>query len=141
MTLSRNSIFVDSSAWYAATTDEDQRHQVAASTLAAVLAEGIALATSNHVVGETYTLLRARQGHRAAVAFLDLIASSGRLVRLFTQEEVEAEAYALLRQYADQPFSFVDATSFVWMRRLRLWRAFTFDRHFLTAGFTLIPGQ
>lgn len=60
--------------------------------------------------------------------------------RLFTPEEVEREAYALLRKYSDQTFSFVDAVSFIWMKKLRLSDAFAFDKHFVAAGFSLISG-
>jgi predicted nucleic acid-binding protein len=53
-------------------------------------------------------------------------------------ESWEEAAEDLLVQYADQPFSYVDATSFVTMRRLGLDEALTFDHHFSVAGFALL---
>jgi predicted nucleic acid-binding protein len=38
-------------------------------------------------------------------------------------------------------FSYVDATSFVTMRRLGIQQAFAFDRDFLIAGFTLLGDE
>lgn len=98
-----------------------------------------ALVTTNHVVGETYTLLRVTCGHAAAVAFLDRLDETRRVERMFVGQDVEARAYRLLRQYADQEFSFVDATSFAVMRSERIRHAFALDQHFATARFTRVP--
>ena len=110
----------------------------AVGALQALLA-GRTLVTTNHVVGETYTLLRVVCGHRAAVRFLDHLEETRRLERIFVREETETRAFRLLRQHADQDFSFVDATSFAVMRAERIRHAFAFDRHFATAGFLRVP--
>ena len=72
--------------------------------------------TSNLVIGETYTLLRVSKGYREAKQFLDLLAQSRRVDRLFITEPLERQAYDILDRLADHPFSFVDATSFAVMR-------------------------
>ena len=51
----------------------------------------------------------------------------------------ETRAIDLFAKFADQQISFTDCVSFVLMRRNRLERAFTFDRHFADAGFDLMP--
>lgn len=43
-----------------------------------------------------------------------------------------------LERYADQRFSLTDAISFEVMRREGIRRAFSFDQHFVTAGFALL---
>jgi hypothetical protein len=93
---------------------------------------------TNHVVGETYTLMRMRVGHAPAQQFLRKIRESALVRRVFVQEAWEEEAELLLARYADQDFSYIDATSFVTMHRLRISEAFTFDHHFLVAGFALV---
>jgi predicted nucleic acid-binding protein len=98
-----------------------------------------ALVTSNAVVGEAYTLLRLAKGYREAKRFLDKIANSSRLERLFVSEAVERQAYELLQRYSGHALSFVDATSFALMRQQRISHAFAFDVHFATAGFVRIP--
>ncbi len=45
-----------------------------------------------------------------------------------------------LRRFGDQEFSLTDAVSFEVMRRRRLRRALALDRHFLVAGFEILPG-
>lgn len=52
----------------------------------------------------------------------------------------EEAAEELLAHYGDQDFSYVDATSFIVMRRLGLREAFAFHHHFAVAGFSLFGG-
>lgn len=93
--------------------------------------------TSNHVVGESYTLIRVRLGHAPAQEFLRRVRGSGLTERVFVADAWETDAEAILEQFADQDFSYVDATSFVVMRRLRVNSAFAYDHHFSKAGFAL----
>jgi predicted nucleic acid-binding protein len=88
------------------------------------------------VIAESYTLLRMRLGHAAAQEFVRRTRASARVQRVFVPEAWEEEAETLLGQFADQDFSYVDATSFVVMRKLHLETAFAFDRHFAVAGFS-----
>ena len=133
--MGRRRLFVDTGAWYAIQVADDAWHREAADTLRELLSGQHILVTTNQVLGETYTLLRMLCGHAAAVRFLDYLDEAPRLERLFVSADVERRAYRLLRQYADQDFSFVDATSFTVMRGERLRHAFAFDQHFATAGF------
>ncbi|MBI3330246.1 MAG: DNA-binding protein, partial [Nitrospinae bacterium] len=54
----QRALFVDTGAWYALQVTDDQFHQAAAAAFPKILAQYDTLITSNHVVGETYTLLR-----------------------------------------------------------------------------------
>ena len=51
----------------------------------------------------------------------------------------ELKALNYFNKHADQNVSFTDCISFVLMRREKIHRAFSFDRHFEFAGFDLIP--
>jgi predicted nucleic acid-binding protein len=82
--------------------------------------------TTDHVIGETWTLLRRRSGHRAAVGFLD---------RLYRLPDTEEDAWRWLRSHDEREYSFVDATSFSVMRRRRIREALAFDGDFNAAGF------
>lgn len=64
-------IFIDTSYWVALRNVRDLHHREAALLLEA---HGtIPLVTSNHVCGETWTYLRRRAGHAAAVSYLDAL--------------------------------------------------------------------
>lgn len=134
----RHGVFVDTSAWGALADAGDQSHAAARSAYAALRAASRRLVTTNHVLAESYTLILRRGGYQTAQAFLERVGSSGLAERVFVVEQWERDAGALLRRFEDQPFSYVDATSFVAMRRLGLREAFAFDRHFSTAGFDLV---
>ncbi|MBI2217767.1 MAG: PIN domain-containing protein [Candidatus Rokubacteria bacterium] len=137
MTLGR--VFVDTGAWFAVQVVDDAHHATARETLPALVDAAPSLVTSNLVIGETYTLLRLTKGYREARRFLDTLAQSPKLERLFVTEPLERQAYEILHRYADHPFSFVDATSFAAMRQQRIQHAFAFDVHFRTVGFSRIP--
>ena len=132
-------IFVDTGAWHAVQARNDDWHGDAVRTIRDLVSGPSCLVTTNHVVGETYTLLRTVCGYAEAVRFLDLVQETRRLECIFVTSSLEERAYRLLRQYADQSFSFVDATSFTVMRSERIRHAFAFDQHFATAGFVRIP--
>jgi predicted nucleic acid-binding protein len=123
--------FVDTSYWVALRLRRDTNHPDAVR----LWAPGQALLTSNHVVGETWTFLRRRDGHLPAVAFLDAVEAADWLTVVQVDEGIEREALAWLRRHDERVYSFVDATSFVVMRRERLGEALAFDGDFSAAGF------
>ncbi len=129
--------FVDTSWWVAWTLPEDSRHDAVRNTIAHV-GEGERLLTTNLVVGETWTFLRSRDGHRVAVGFLDRVAaieSAGRLTLHAVTADEEDRAWRWLRRHDERVYSFVDATSFEVMRARRLREALAFDNDFTAAGF------
>ncbi len=134
----RDGVFVDSSAWYAVADASDGSHPAAARRLRRVTQTRRPLVTTNHVVGESYTLLLRRLGSEAAHDYLRRIRRDRYVHKVYVPEAWEEAAERLLEQYDDQPFSYVDATSFVAMRRLGIEEALAFDRDFLIAGFTLV---
>jgi predicted nucleic acid-binding protein len=126
-------IFVDSSFWIAQQIPRDGRHGVA-SVLAAKHGEG-RLVTSTTVVAETWTFLRRRLGHQRTMAWLDRSLAAPNLTTQRIDDELEAEAWAWLRVHDERAYSFVDATSFALMRRLRITDVLAFDGDFAAAGF------
>lgn len=134
-------LFVDTGAWVALADEGDGHHGAAAAVYPRFLASYARLVTTSLVVAETYTLLRAKLGHRAAVRFLDAVNASPRIERVLATKEIESAAEDILRQYEDQPFSYADAVSFAVMRHRRIREAFAFDRHFAAAGFVRVPAD
>ncbi|MEW6034201.1 MAG: type II toxin-antitoxin system VapC family toxin [Chloroflexota bacterium] len=135
----KTAVFVDTSAWYALADSGDVNHVRAISFLRGALTEHRNLVSTNHVIGESYTLILSRLGHAAAWGFLRSTRRSQRLMRIFVSEQLEAEAYALLERYPNQDFSFVDGTSFVAMKEHGVSDCFAFDRHFEAMGFRMLP--
>lgn len=124
--------FADTSFWFGLQERRDQRHEQAR----ALVQRGVGrVATTNHVLGETWTLLRRRSGHAAAVGFLERLQALPDLQIIHVDEATEVEAWRWLRARSEREYSFVDATSFAVMRRRRIREALAFDGDFNAAGF------
>ncbi len=132
-------VFVDTSAWVALADKHDANHQKAAAAYPLLLKNQKGLMTSNLIVVESYILLLHELGHDAAINFLGGIKASPRIIKVYSKEDIEADAEEILERYRDQKFSYTDAVSFVMMKRQKIRRAFSFDRHFITAGFESLP--
>ncbi len=126
-------IFVDTSFWVAVRNRRDVNHEQATQLLRDNA--GAALFTSSQVRGETWTFLRRRAGHGAAVDFLDAIERSPRLQVIWIDQDFETEALRWLRRHDEREYSFVDATSFALMRARKIRSALAFDGDFAAAGF------
>jgi predicted nucleic acid-binding protein len=124
------SLFVDTSAWYAAADRGDRSHARAKGVLAAEEP----LVTTDHVLIETWLLLRYRLGRSAAERFWDGLRSGAAEIEPVTAADL-AVAWAAGEAFPDQDFSIVDRTSFAVMQRLGLRRVATFDDHFAVFRF------
>ena len=113
-------IFVDTGAWVALADGADKYHEQAVAIRKRLLSETTGWLTTNFVVAESYTLLQRKLGHAAAQQFLKTIREWERLTCLSASRELELQAEELLRVYADQGFSYVDAISFAAMRQLEI---------------------
>jgi predicted nucleic acid-binding protein len=125
-------IFVDSSFWIAQQFPRDGRH-AEAKLLESKLERGLVV-TSGPVTGETWTFLRGKAGQAHAVAWLDRVQAAPVRVE-HVDRALEDEAWAWLRVHDERAYSFVDATSFALMRKLRIREALAFDGGFAAAGF------
>lgn len=126
-------IFVDTSFWIAVRGRRDAHHAEAQALLKRY-GNG-PLVTSNHVVGETWTFLRRRLGHTAAVNFLETIDRSPRMQVVAVPPSLGEEALIWLRRHDERVYSFTDATSFALMKALHIHDALAFDNDFSAAGF------
>ncbi len=131
-------IFVDTSGWIALNSKRDQLHGQAVTLNKALLRDGHRYITTNFVLDETYTGLRMKVGHFAAVDFGEKISKAQTVHILRISEDMEEAAWNIFRHYSDKEFSFTDCTSFVIMQRLNLTQAFTSDHHFEQMGFTIL---
>ena len=69
--------------------------------------------------------------------FLDSIGGEAHRIQVDrVSEDLEDEALRWLRQHDEREYSFVDATSFTYMRAKGIGEALAFDGDFAAAGFT-----
>lgn len=116
---------MDTSVFYAAVDRGDRSFERAS----AVLRREASLVTSDHVVVETWILLRSRLGRQIAEQWWSALRSSGCRVESITEADM-GQAWALGETFADQDFSIVDRSSFALMVRLGLNRVASLDDDF-----------
>lgn len=87
------------------------------------------LVTSDHVLVETWRLLRSRLGFDAAERFWDGLRLGPARIEPILERDLEG-AWQIGRAFPDQDFSLVDRTSFALMERLGVSRAVAFDDDF-----------
>lgn len=124
------SLFVDTSMWYAAADRGDRSHGRAVEVLSA----GEALVTTDHVLVETWFLVRARAGREEAERFWGGLRGGLAVIESVGAADLE-RAWAVGEAFPDQDFSIVDRTSFAVMERLGIERAASFDRDFAVYRF------
>jgi predicted nucleic acid-binding protein len=124
-------IFVDTGAWFASVVPWDMSHAAATAWLRQ---NREPLLTTDYVVDETLTLLRARQEMPRAVALGGLLFGGGLAQLYFLTESDLRAAWQVFQGYADKEWSFTDCTSKVVIDHLGLSHAFSFDQHFRQFG-------
>ena len=128
------SLFVDTSVWYAAADLDDAGHERAKELLSA----GELLLTTDHILVETWVLLRHRLHVGAAERFWAALRSGVARVECVLPADLEV-AWTIGRAWADQDFSIVDRTSFAVLERLGVTRVGAFDDDFAVYRFG--PGR
>jgi predicted nucleic acid-binding protein len=131
----RAETFLDTSGFYALLVRGDAAHARATALLKKAAHAGSRFVTTDYVLDETATLLKARGcGHLVAALFDTVFASAACRV-----EWMDPDAFAQTREFFqkhhDQAWSFTDCFSFRVMRLLGLLDALTTDNHFREAGF------
>jgi uncharacterized protein len=119
------SLFVDTSAFYAAADVGDRNHARATE----VLRGGDGLVTTDHVLVESWFLMRARGSRQSAERFWTALRGRLAAVETVLPGDLDA-AWRIGEAFPDQDFSIVDRTSFAVMERLGLTVAASFDDDF-----------
>jgi uncharacterized protein len=130
-------IFIDTSAWYAASSTRDVNHRDAVLFLSTAREQ---LYTSDSIIDETSTLFRSRSEDQHALAFGKELIEDGftKVIRISDQDFLDA--WDVFQRFADKQWSFTDCTSRVVMERLGIQKAFAFDDHFRQFGtVTVVP--
>ena len=135
--VSNNSLFIDTSAFYALMDGSDRFHDAAAGSLQDFLETDAHLFTSNYVVLETLALLQHRLGFDAADTwYRDILGIIG---VIWVDRDIHDRAYELWLSLGRRRLSFVDCVSFAVMRQNKIEAVFGFDVHFAEQGFIVRP--
>ena len=131
----KNDTFVDTSGFYALLIRRDEKHGKATRILKKASRDRATFVTTDYVLDETATLLKARGHGHLLDRFFEIIFSSGACrVEWMDPERFDATVADFLK-YRDHGWSFTDNFSFRLMKELQISAALTKDKHFREAGF------
>lgn len=132
-------LFLDTAGWFAALSPREGGHELAKAAYADAARRGLLLVTTPLVAAETHTLILRWRGPSAGTFFLETVFETGaHVITQLDDELIQAAMSRWIRRFADKALSLADAVSFEVMRRERITRALTFDRHFADAGFEIL---
>src|SRR5262245_10797330 len=125
-----NELFVDTSGFFAMLANDDDRHRAAAKAVAAAQKRKRGFVTTDYVLDETATLLKARRKIHLLPPFFQTMDASKAFRIEWTDADRFFDVRAFFLKHADQAWSFTDCVSFRVMSQFRLRDALTKDTHF-----------
>lgn len=131
-------VLVDTSGFYALLVRGDDRHAEAVEWLRGARRRRRGFVTTDYVLDETLTLLRARGKSHLVEGFIKGTLDSMVCRVLWTDVDRFTAVVKLFMRQADHDWSFTDCLSFHVMRELEVREALTKDVHFVQAGFVAL---
>ncbi len=131
----KSDIFIDTSGFYSLLVKNDGKHRSAAKILAGARSGVYSFVTSDYVIDETVTLMKARGFRHIIPDFLRLVNSSNVCRIEWTDSERFEAASKFCTKHLDQEYSFTDCLIMSVMKELGLKKILTKDEHFKIAGF------
>jgi hypothetical protein len=128
-------VFIDTSGFYALLVRGDDAHSRAEAWLRRAAEERWKAVTTDYVLDETATLLRARSQERVVSDFFDYVDRSRALSVEWITPRRFNEVRRFFEAHSDHDYSFTDCVSFLVMQERAIGEALTKDRHFVEAGF------
>ena len=117
-------VFVDTGAWYALAAPDDASHERAVNLL---YEHAGRLATTDHVLVETWAVARSRRDRAAADALVGTVLARN-LAEVLTATPADIRtALHIGEVFEDQDFSMIDRTSWAVMERCGIDEAVSFD--------------
>ena len=128
-------LFIDAGGFYALVSPQSESHELAVGIMQEAARQRRRAVTTDYIIDETATLLRARGLTRLLAEFFRLTDESHALTTEWVTPDRFSAARKFMLKHLDQEFSFTDCVSFVVMKELRLTDALATDNHFRIAGF------
>lgn len=120
-------IFVDSGGWFASVVTDDEDYETARIWLEE---NKEPLFTTNYIVNEMLTLLRARGENQKALEIGNLFFRSLLADIYHLSEKDVLQTWEIFKTFSDKNWSFTDCSSKFICEKFGINQAFAFDKHF-----------
>ncbi len=134
----RGEVFLDTSGFYAVLAADDDCHAQASDFLRRAAARRTRFVTTDYVLDETATLLKARGKGSLVAPFFDRVFASNSCRVAWTDADRFHETRRFFLKHQLQLWSFTDCLSFCVMKECGSREALSKDRHFDAAGFVAL---
>lgn len=134
-------VFIDTSAWMAYYLSDEPDHIRIKSLFKKFIKEHANIMTSNDVIDETVTNFVYIKPNLAK-KFIDFISESiktNRILQLWVDEQIQAEAFEIVEKFAEHELSLTDATTIVLVRQFNIESVITLDSDFVKVGLSVLP--
>ena len=131
-------MFIDTSGFYALLAGQDNQHRNARDILHGAARDKSQFITTDYVLDETATLLRARGLEHLIDPFFDIVFASRACCIVWMDEDRFLKTRSFFIKHSDHEWSFTDCASFIVMKEMKLSLALTKDKHYQEAGFTAL---
>ena len=118
-------VLIDTSFLLALADRTDRKHALATEAMRIVKAPRV---VPIPVLPESFYMIGTRVGYQAAIRFFDRMQSGGFDLQPLSSSDMTRMS-AIMKQYADNQFDFVDAAIMAIAERLSITRVLTFDRN------------
>ncbi len=133
-----DAISVDSFAWIAAINKSDEYHEITLKTIEEFLNRSTKFITTNYIIVETINSLSKIEFRKAVIEFIDKLQKSPSVRIIKITDEIYEKAWSLYKQRNDKNWGITDCTSFEVMKMFNIKKAFTNDKHFEQAGYSVV---
>jgi predicted nucleic acid-binding protein len=132
-------VFLDTSYLLALELAKDQNHPAAKQHWQGIIQSPPSFVTTSYVFDEVVTYFNSRGHHAKAVQVGNNLLASTSVEMVHVDEALFYEGWQYFQQHRDKDYSLTDCISFILMKRRSAQTAFTFDGHFVHAGFNRQP--
>jgi predicted nucleic acid-binding protein len=134
-----NKALLDTSYLLALELARDQHHKQAIRHWQRIAGSKIQLVVTSFIFAEVVTFLNNRGHHQKAVELGNNLLHAVSVQFIHVDAALLFEGWSYFQRHADKDYSLTDCISFVLMKNSGIKTAFTFDRHFVQAGFQIEP--
>lgn len=135
-------VFIDTSAWISYSLSKQPKHSTVEKLIKQFVKAGATIYTSNDVIDETVTRLVYDTDIKIVQRFINLInkgVKSNNFIQLWVDEEIQTEAFELVKKFVEHQLSLTDATTIALVKKFSIESVISLDSDFLKIGIPTLP--